>query len=91
MDAFSLIIIFYDLIFLILWGGGGGGAGGHEKGGYSSLVERRTGMPPTQVPFPCAQGIFLLESTFSADSLTVSVRQCVQSHVLTSVCTLKTL
>ena len=39
-----------------------------------SWIERRTDTQPTQVRFPgAAQGIFLLESTFSADSLTVSV------------------
>ena len=36
------------------------------------------------------QGIFLPVSTFSADSLTVSVYSCAQSHAVTSVCTLKT-
>ena len=37
------------------------------------------------------QGIFLPESTFSADSLAASVHLCVPLHALTSVCTLKTL
>ena len=38
---------------------------------------------------PVRQGIFLPESTFSADSLTVSLHPCVQSHTLTAVCTLR--
>ena len=45
-------------------------------GDVAQLVERRTGTPLTQVRFPGAvrQGIFLPESTFSADFLTVSVQ-----------------
>ena len=39
----------------------------------------------------CGQGIFLPESTFSADSLTMSIHPRVQSHALTSVRTLKIL
>ena len=38
---------------------------------------------------PVRQGIFLLRSTFSADCLTVSVQSRIQSHVFTSVRTLK--
>ena len=37
------------------------------------------------------QGIFLLQSTFSADSLAVSIHPHVQSHAFTTVCTLKIL
>ena len=40
---------------------------------------------------PVRQGIFHPESTFSADSLTVSLHPRVQSHTLTSVCKLKIL
>ena len=42
-------------------------------GGVAQLVEHRTGTPLRQVRFPGAARNFLLESTFSADSLTVSV------------------
>ena len=42
-------------------------------GDVAQSVERRTGMPMTQVRFPVRQGIFLVESTFSADSSTVSI------------------
>ena len=35
----------------------------------------------------CGKGFFF-QSPFSADCLTVSVHPCVQSHALTSVCTL---
>ena len=56
-----------------------------------SLVGRasRTDTPPTQVRFPVRQGIFLPESTFSADSLTVFAHSRAKSHVFTSVRTLK--
>ena len=37
------------------------------------MVEHRTGTLPTQVRFPGAARVFLPESVFSADSLTVSV------------------
>ena len=60
--------------------------GGH----VAQLAERRTGTPPTKVRFPgAAREIFppSPESTFSADSLTVSVHPRVQSHEFTSVCT----
>ena len=52
-------------------------------------AERRTGTPWVTFDSPVRQGIFLPESTFSADSLTVSVHLRVQSYVLTSVSTLK--
>ena len=61
-------------------------------GNVAQLVEHLTGTPPTQVRFPgAARDFFLLESTFSADSLTVSVHPRVQSHAFTSVRTLKIL
>ena len=41
-------------------------------GDVAQLAEHRTGTPPTQVRFPGAARDFLPESTFSADSLTVS-------------------
>ena len=56
-------------------------------GGVAQSVEHRTGTPPTQIRL--RQGIFLPESTFSADSLTMSVHPLVQLHALTSVRTLK--
>ena len=43
----------------------------------------------SSVDSPVRQGIFLPESTISADSLTVSVHPRVQSHAFTSVRTLK--
>ena len=62
-------------------------------GGVAQLVERRTGTLLTQVRFPgAARDFYLLqESTFSADSLTVSVHPRAQSHVLTYVLVLKTM
>ena len=62
-----------------------------KGGGVAQLVKRRSGKLLTQVRFPGAQGIFLPESTFSADSLTVSVHPHVQSQALTTVRTLKIL
>ena len=56
----------------------------------AQLVEHRTTTPPTQVRFPgAARDFFLPESTFSADSLTVSVRPRAQSHAFISVRTSK--
>ena len=52
-------------------------------------VEHQTSMLLTQVRFPGPREIFLPESTFSADSLTVSIHPHVQSHALTSVHMLK--
>ena len=62
-------------------------------GGVAQLVERRTGTLLTLVRFPGAARDFCLlqESTFSADSLTVSVHPRAQSHVLTYVLVLKTM
>ena len=50
----------------------------------AQLVERRTGTLLTQFSIPqCGEGFFFLpESTFSADSLTVSVHHCVQLHAI---------
>ena len=64
---------------------------GAKRGGdVAQLVEHRTDTSPTQVRFPgAAKGIFLPESAFSADSLTVSVHPRAQLHAFTSVCTLK--
>ena len=45
-----------------------------EGGDVAQLVDHRTGTLPTQVRFPGAARSFLLESTSSADSLTVSVK-----------------
>ena len=58
-------------------------------GNIAQLIERRTGTPLMRVRYPGAARDFLPESTFSVDSLTVSVRPRVQLHVFTSVCTLK--
>ena len=56
------------------------------RGDVAQLVERRTGTLLTQVRFPgAARVFFLLELTFSADSLTVSEHHCVQSNAFTSV------
>ena len=57
----------------------------------AQLIERRSGTPLTEANFLVRQGIFLPESTFSADSLTVSLHPRVQSHALTSVRTLEIL
>ena len=60
-------------------------------GDVVQLVGHRTGTSPTQVRFPgVARDFFLLESSFSADSPTVSAHPQVHSHALTSVRTLKT-
>ena len=59
-----------------------------------SWLKHRTGTPPTWVQWfdsPVRQGIFLLELTFSADSLTVSVYSFAHSHAFTSVRALKVL
>ena len=55
------------------------------------LVERGTGTPLTQVRFPGAARDFFSQGQLSVQTLTVSVRPRVQSHALTSVCTLKIL
>ena len=55
----------------------------------AQLIEHRTGTPLTRFHSPVRQGNSLPEPTFSADSLAVSVHPRVQSHALTSVCTLK--
>ena len=44
------------------------------------LVECRIGTPLMQVQFCSVARIFLLGTPLSADSLTVSVHPCVQSH-----------
>ena len=59
--------------------------------GLGMLLSWWTDTPSTQVRFPDAARDFLLESTFSADSLKVSVYPRVQSQALTSVPTLKIL
>ena len=48
----------------------------------AQLVERWTGTPLRQVWFPVRPGIFLPESTFSADSFTVSIHPHVPPHAL---------
>ena len=60
-------------------------------GDVAQLVERRTSTPLRQVRFPLRRRIFLPESTFVADSLTVSAHPRVRSHASTSVLTLKIL
>ena len=62
-----------------------------QRGGdLAQLVERRTDTPLGQVRLPGAASDFIPESTFSADSLTVSILEAsVQLHALTSVRTLK--
>ena len=62
-------------------------------GGRGSSVSRasdRHAADAGSIP-QCGEGIFLPESTFSADSLTVSGHPRVQSHAFTSVRTLKIL
>ena len=63
------------------------------RGEVAQLVEHRSDTPLTLVRFPSfGKGFFFFpESTFSADSLTVSVHTRVKSHALTSVCTLEIL
>ena len=51
----------------------------------AQLVERRTGTPMTQVQFPDAARDCFPESTFSVQSLTMSVHSRVQSHAITFV------
>ena len=59
-------------------------------GGVAQLIERQAGTLLTRVELPGAARDFSLpESTFSADSLTLSVHPRVQSHAFTSVCMLK--
>ena len=53
------------------------------SGDVAQSVERRAGTPLHRFDSPVRQGIFLLASTFNADSLTVSVHPRVQSHALT--------
>ena len=66
-----------------------GGGGGWD---VAQLVEHQTFMPLMQVQFPgAARDFFSQESTFSADSLLVSLHPRVKSHALTSVHTLKIL
>ena len=60
----------------------------HWGGNIAQLVEHRASTLLRQFNSLVWQGIFLPESTFSADSLTVSVHQYVQSHKLISVRTL---
>ena len=61
-------------------------------GDVARFVERRTAKPLRQVRFPgVARDFFLQESTFSADSLTVSVYPRAQPHALISVLKLKIL
>ena len=57
----------------------------------SSVSRASTSTPLTKVWFPVWKGIFLPQSTFSADSLTVSVHPHVQSHPLATVHMLKIL
>ena len=52
------------------------------NGEEAQLVECRTGTPLKQFHSPVRQGIFLPKSSFSADSVTVSVHPHVQSHAL---------
>ena len=58
-------------------------------GDAAYLVEHWTGTLLTLVRFPGAARDFSPESTFSVDSLTVSVKPHVQLHAFTSVCMLK--
>ena len=60
----------------------------HTRGGDVAQLVRASDQHATDDRFfnsPVRQGIFLAESTFSADSLTVSVHPHVWSRVLTSV------
>ena len=54
----------------------------HGEENVVQLVECWTSTPLRQVWFPVRPGIFLPESTFSADSLMVSVHPHVQPHAL---------
>ena len=60
--------------------------------GVAQLVEHLTEKPGTiltQFWVPGAARVFLPRATSSANSLTVSVTPCAQSHATTSVCMLK--
>ena len=60
--------------------------------GVALLVEHQTGTPSHAGSIPrCGKGIFLPESTFSADYVIVSTHHRVQLHALTYVHRLKIL
>ena len=59
-------------------------------GNVDQLVQHGPSRRRRRFDSPVRQGIFLPESTFSADSLTVSLNPRVQSHAFASVRTLKT-
>ena len=69
-----------------LLGGGGRGRDIAQMVGASDRHAADSGLIPR-----CGKVIFFPESTFSADSLSVSVHPHVQSHALTSVRTIKIL
>ena len=77
------VLLTVSLVSCEAWGIGRGGV-------VAQLVERRTGTPLRKVRFPgAARDFFLPESTFSADSLTVSVHPRSQSHAFIAMRTLK--